>query len=66
MTTEPTAAIIQAVEANLRAMFEKGVVVDFPADDLADGYLAKARATTDPELAAGYRRLAEQARLVGS
>jgi hypothetical protein len=59
---DPSAAIIAQVEANLRTMFAKGIVIETTGDDEAEAYLAKASMATDPVAARGYRELAEEAR----
>ena len=63
--SDPSAAIIAAVQKNLETMFSKGAVVDIAGDDLSAAYLQKAAATNDPALAAGYRKLAKKAQKVG-
>jgi len=55
-------AIVTQVEKQLRSMFADGVVLNVTADDTADEFIAKANATTDPALAAGYRKLARKHR----
>jgi hypothetical protein len=53
-------AVLAAVEKNLTGMFEKGVVVNVTVDTDIDDLLAKANATTDPVLKAGYRKQAKK------
>ena len=64
-----TEAIIAHVEKGIRGMFGDGVVLAITADEDGDGYvvktvansyLEKAAATSDPTLAAGYRALAKK------
>jgi len=64
MTDRMSAAILATVQANLEGLFAKGVLTDVTAEDQATEYLAKASATNDPALAAGYRKLAKRARKV--
>jgi hypothetical protein len=61
LTKDTSAAILAAVEKNLKGIFTDGAVIDVTSDVETDAYLAKAAATTDPVLAAGYRKLAKKA-----
>ena len=62
LTKDTSAAILAEVQKRLTGMFADGIAIDVTSNVEADAYLAKAAATTDPTLAAGYRELAENAR----
>jgi hypothetical protein len=64
-----TEAIIAHIEKGIRGMFADGVVLAITANEDGDGYvvktvandyLEKAEATSDPTLAEGYRKLAKK------
>lgn len=50
--------ILKQVEEALSERFGEGMVVDVTVDDEVSRLLVKASATSDPELAEGYRELA--------
>lgn len=58
-------AILAAVEKGIRGMLAGGLVIDVSPEDAATLYLAKAANTSDPDLAAGYRKLAKKAKKTG-
>ena len=61
MTSASSEAIIKEVEAGLRSLFPDALILK--SSDLPDesDLLAKAKATNDPALAKGYRKLAKKA-----